>query len=615
MEMKVATIPTQQTQRTQKVAAAMMLKNESERIMVTLKTLVGIVKGLIVFDTGSTDGTIEILEKWCMEQNIPLHLKRGDFIDFSKSRNELLDYADTVKGYDYLLLLDCNDELQGGEVFLDECEKLSKIPEKVFMIRQRWLTGTFVNKYLNTRLVKTHHGWRYTRRVHEYLSPPTEERDINRPVVSESVILYQNRNDDDDKTLKRFKRDKELLLADVLKENNPRDMFYLAQTLSCLGEFDESYNWYQKRGEIIEGFWEERFHAYLRSAEIAISKKHDIELAIANYFKAAMIDFRAEPLVALGKIYRDKQDFVLAYTFLSAACELEFPYNNILFVSEKDYSYERWQQFSIVCYYVSRFTEGRIALEIARATGEDSEAHRQNQQFYDEAAKIGKKDIDNFAPEDMPIEIAEIHDGFLNEGREALRDNQPDIAINRFLQSFQLSHRVAPLLLLAEYCRLINAFKMSWCLTNLACRLEIPVDIPKKEKDYSYIRWHLMGIVAFYSNKFKQGKEACIKCIKLGHNVTLDRKNLAHYIEVEKKGAESVKRQVHSFPTSELPKGQQSGKENSVSSVTEEKNLTDESLQKYKESRVTELISLNPKMSKRQANARAQLEWKLTKKH
>ena len=591
--------------RTQKVAATMMLKNESKRLMVTLKPLEGIVKGLIIFDTGSTDDTIEILEKWCKEQNIPLHLKRGEFIDFSKSRNELFDYADTVEGYDYLLLLDCNDELQGGEKLLDECERFAKIPEKVFMIRQRWLTGTFVNKYLNSRLVKTHHGWRYKKRVHEFLAPPEGTENVNRPNVSEEVVLYQNRNDDDDKTSKRFKRDKEFLLADAIEGKDPRDMFYLAQTLSCLGEFDESYNWYQKRGEIVEGFWEERFHAYLRSGEIALNRKHDTELAIVNYFKAAMIDFRAEPLVALGKIYREKQDFVLAYAFLSAACDLEFPYNNVLFVSEKDYTYERWQQFSIVCFYVSKFKEGRKALEIARSSGEDAQVHLQNQEFYDRAEKEGKKESVTFPLEDMPDEIKEIHDGFVEEGRKYLNEKDPDTAIIRFLQAFQLSHHVVPLLILADFCRMVKAFKMAWCLLNLACQLESPSDIPKKEKDYSYIRWHLMSVVAFYANKISQGKEACIKSIKSGYNIGVDKKNLAFYMDAEKK--------IESTTTTTETTTETLKKEEDTVDVLQEK--ADESFQKFKDRRVNELMAVNSKMSLRQAQAKAQLEWKLSKKN
>jgi glycosyltransferase involved in cell wall biosynthesis len=603
--------------RTQRIAAAMMLKNESQRILVTLKSLEGTIKGLIVFDTGSTDNTLEILGQWCTSQNVQLHVTKGEFVDFSRSRNVLFDFADTIEGYDFLLLLDCNDELQGGDVLLNECEKYAKGPEKVFMVRQRWLTGTYVNKYLNARLVKTKHGWRYKKRVHEYLAPLVGDTNINRPPLSEDVVLFQNRNDDDDKTQQRFKRDKEFLLADVASENDPRDMFYLAQTLSCLGEYDESYNWYQKRGEIIEGFWEERFHSYLRSAEIAITKKNDTDLAIANFFKAAMIDFRAEPLIALGKIYRDKQDFVLAYSFLAAACELEFPVNNILFVSENDYSYERWQQLSIVCFYVGRYTLGKRALAIARATGRDADAHKQNQDYYDKADSEGKKDSVGFPPQDMPTEIKDIHDGFIAEGRSALNTNDTDTAITKFLQAFQLSHRLNSLLLLTEYCRLVKAFKMAWCVSTLSCQLDLPSDLQKKEIEYSYLRWHIAGIVGFYSDNFAQGKEACMKAIKGGQNISLDRKNLVYYIETEASNRASSSHSVQSqlYPVKQDGVAQSAPQQSAPQQSAHRQSApVEESLQKYKDRRVQEMMAVNPKMPFRQADAKAQLEWKLAKK-
>ncbi len=575
-----------------KIAGTMMLRNESQRIMVTLKSIENVVSGIIVFDTGSTDNTLEIVANWCEEQKVPFHLKQGEFVDFSKSRNELLDFADSVsQEYNFFLLLDCNDELQSGDKFLEECVRFLPFRENAFMIRQKWLTGTYINKYLNTRLIKPKCGWRYKKRVHEYLGPSDGDTNINRPTISEDVILFQNRNDDDDKTLKRFKRDKEFLLADVQQFNDSRDMFYLAQTLSCLNENDEAYNWYQKRAEIVEGFWEERFHSYLRSAEIALVKQHDVDLAIVNYFKAAMIDFRAEPLIALGKIYRDKQDFVLAYTFLKAACELEFPSDNILFVSENDYTYERWQQLSVVAFYVGRYSEGLKALQIAQATGKDLEFHQQNLNFYKD--KEGVKDTERFEAEDMPTEISEIHDEFLKEGTQALQDQDTNTAIIKFLNAFQLSHRVSSLLMLSEYCRLVKAFKMSCCIVDLACQLNAPSDITKDvRQDYSYTRWHLMGIVAFYANKIQQGKSACIKALREGINITLDKNNLLEYLKVE----DSF---VSSNSSNSEPKELKDGKESK------------ESLQKYKDRRVIEMMTANPKISKRQAEARAKLEWKL----
>ena len=94
-----------------KLAAILMVKNESPRIRVTLDSVASVVDGLIVFDTGSEDSTIDIVKEFSRESKIPLHLKIGKFQNFAVSRNELLAFADAVPDYDYYLLMDSNDEL------------------------------------------------------------------------------------------------------------------------------------------------------------------------------------------------------------------------------------------------------------------------------------------------------------------------------------------------------------------------------------------------------------------------------------------------------------------------------------------------------------------------
>ena len=75
-----------------------------------------------------------------------------------------------------------------------------------------------------------------------------------------SYIIKEHETKDDDKSLKRFKRDKELLMSDYKNDKNePRTLFYLAQTCSCLGEHDEAYFFYRLRTEL-EAFQEEKFH-------------------------------------------------------------------------------------------------------------------------------------------------------------------------------------------------------------------------------------------------------------------------------------------------------------------------------------------------------------------
>ena len=59
------------------IAALIMCKNEKKRLHVTLESLVGYIDSLIIFDTGSTDNTMDICREFCQKNKIPLRLKEG----------------------------------------------------------------------------------------------------------------------------------------------------------------------------------------------------------------------------------------------------------------------------------------------------------------------------------------------------------------------------------------------------------------------------------------------------------------------------------------------------------------------------------------------------------
>lgn len=598
-----------------KLVVLMMLKNESLRIRTTLNTIKGCASGLIIFDTGSSDDTIEICKKWCEENSLDFHCKQGEFVDFSKSRNDLLDFADSIEGYDFQLSLDCNDEVRGGDQLLKDCERFMTLPHKVFMVNQHWLCGTSVTKYSNSRLTKSRCGWRYKKRVHEVLMPPSMQKpgdvatpDDARLNCSDEVVLYQNRNEDDDKTLRRFKRDKIFLQEDVEKEGDSRDMFYLAQTLACLGEYENAFDMYQRRGDIITGFWEERFHSFLRSGEIKLAHCNDRDEAIPQFFKASMIDCRAESLTMLSKMFKDQNDFITSYMFSRAACDLVYPKHNILFVSLVDYEYERWQNHSVICFYTGRYTEGLKALDIAKKYGKDPQLNEQNTEQYEK--KKGLPDTKLFPAENEPLigDLADIYEGYIKSAQQALNDKKLDESIISFFKAWQTSRLITPLLMLAEYCRMTNAFNLSYYILKFVCECDIPNYINKDAikdkkvktkygnliKDYYYIRWHLMGIIGYHSNHHFEGKSACLIALKEGLNIPLDRNNLNAYLEAEKK-----EKEIPDVP-----------KQEPVLSKPEDT----EKQKEFIDRRVQELMGSNPKIDKRQAQMKAKLEWKLKEK-
>ena len=372
------------------ISVLMMVKNETKRLHVTLNSIKGFANSLVLFDTGSTDNTLDIARKFCEENKIPLRLKQGEFIDFSTSRNVSLDFADTFDDIDYLLLMDCNDELKSAGILRKVAEEFKNKPTTAFLICQVWLSNV-KDSYYNIRLIKPRCKWRYYQPVHEYIK--TEGEFENEPVVKlqPDIILYQDRNQDDDKSSKRFIRDKELLLKEYEKNpTEPRTIFYLAQTLSCLNEFEESFKFYELRTKL-EGFHEEIFHAYLRSGDFSQKLGKDwYAETMPRYLKAFERETRVEPLVRLSEYYNKEKNFHLSYTFIRTACELPYPENCILFIDKLAYDYKRWHLMGICAYYVGKKEEGKKAVLQAIENGSkhslNVDIDRHNLKFYEETS-------------------------------------------------------------------------------------------------------------------------------------------------------------------------------------------------------------------------------------
>lgn len=329
-----------------RVAVLMMIKNEEKIIKKTLDSVKRFPL-VLVFDTGSVDDTISIVESY---PNTKVY--KGEFVDFSTSRNELLSLAEKeVVKEDYLLLLDAGDEFRP----LDEEKPFDFSSESaLYLVPQVWETGN-INRYFNTRMFKNNRGFRYKGKVHEYLdrggaAPPSKKMG--------TFELYQDRRGDKAaSSVKRWKRDLEILKKEV--ENNPnstRDLFYLAQTYECLRNRKMAYQTYKRRSKIREiGFYEEVFISLMRCGQNADCW----EKSISWYMKAFNFIKRAEPLLKIAEHYRAEKDFHRSWLFIKMACELEYPEQCILFVDSDAYSYKRWHLLGIVSYYVGKFEDGK----------------------------------------------------------------------------------------------------------------------------------------------------------------------------------------------------------------------------------------------------------------
>jgi glycosyltransferase involved in cell wall biosynthesis len=350
-----------------KVAACLMLKNECKRIQTTLDSIDSVVDGIIVYDTGSTDNTVEIVKSFT---SAPVHLLEGEFENFAASRNILLEFANTFKDqYDYFLLLDCNDELQG-----DLKKELLEHPTAGhFLVPQVWQTD-HLNKYYNIRVLRSGMDFKYVGSVHEYIETPKES------ILAklENTSIFQDRRQDDDKSKNRWSRDIEILNKEYSDNpTDPRTLFYLAQTYACLKDIDNAYKYYKLR-TTFKGFYEERFVAMERCGDYT----KDEQEKIVWYLKAFELIERVEPLLKIAEIYKAKRKFYMSYLFTELACKLKFPTQCVLFVDKSAYDYKRWHLMGIVGYYAGKFKEGEEGCKKAIIAGNNVPLDASNLAFY-----------------------------------------------------------------------------------------------------------------------------------------------------------------------------------------------------------------------------------------
>ena len=273
-------------------------------------------------------------------------------------------------------------------------------------LKQEWYSSDGqIDRYHNIRLVKTKKQWSYKAPVHEYISCPGVETDgtfAHVVKLENGPYIYQDRTKDAHKSIKRFTRDKELLYKEYI--TNPHDgrtLFYLAQTCSCLKEFEESYKYYLLRTKE-KGFLEEVFHAYLRASELAsVALNHSDEEILDLYLKALEFSCtifncpRAEPLVRIAKMFLKKDNKLMAHTFLKQACQSIQPTDCSLFVDGHAYDYMRWHMIGITGYYVNDFNLGLIGAIIAYIN-EKKEIDRNNIKTYIDETKYDYKKLIEF---------------------------------------------------------------------------------------------------------------------------------------------------------------------------------------------------------------------------
>jgi glycosyltransferase involved in cell wall biosynthesis len=330
------------------VCLVMIVKNESQVIKRCIDSVKAHINHWVIVDTGSTDGTQDIIKDYMKECGIPGELHERPWVDYGHNRTESLAYS---KGKaDYRLVIDADDVLVVDDT-KSPFENLTKDCYKV-KIRLNSLA------YYRTQIVRGDQDWKYVGVLHEYISGPEGvqlEEDFLEGVEMHASVSGHNR---DIKGKDKYYNDAlifEKALVTTPKENMPMDLerryvFYMAQSYRDAGMADRSIEAYQRRVDL--GGWNEE--VYISKYWIA-RQKQGIEAPDAEVIDAYLSAWeyrpnRLEALYHLIKFLGVKKRYALAFALSSIGMKTG-PCSDILFVEDDIWRWRMPDEYSVLAFY------------------------------------------------------------------------------------------------------------------------------------------------------------------------------------------------------------------------------------------------------------------------
>lgn len=325
-----------------------IVRDEADNIVRTLDSFKPIADKVILTDTGSTDGTPELIEKWLRDNQIVGMVYRCPWnelaaaagippradgspalFDFARARNTAVALAmqhSEDPANDWIGEADATWQLRGQVHRLRGA--LEQAPAELtgyeLMVNQ---TGASSVPYLRLRRVREcgqpGKNWVWRGRIHEYLWRP------DNAVTGRIEGIWIDHEDTEQSAAnrrKRFERDIQIFDEEIaamtargVQDRPPGDhergeltraYFYRAQSYENLGRLEEAYADYETRAKM-QGAVQEWASACYRCGRLAW-KRHDRQTAMRWFLEAFAVGGRPEGLWAYADVVLNGGDILTA---------------------------------------------------------------------------------------------------------------------------------------------------------------------------------------------------------------------------------------------------------------------------------------------------------------
>lgn len=315
----------------QTLCLCMIVKDESRVIERCLESVRPLVDHWVISDTGSTDGTQDLIRK--VLDGIPGELHEEPWVDFGHNRTRNIQHA-RGRG-DYLLTLDADHVLR-------QDAPLPRLTADSYMLRY----DTPGTQHRFKHLMRGDRLWRYEGVTHEY--PCTDGPD--RQEILDALVIEDHA--DGGCRSDKFERDARLLRRELERDpDNPRTVFYLANTERDLGHADEAIALYERRAEL--GGWGEEVYCSLLEAGVLMAERSDDWPGAMDAFSRAWESrpARLEAVYELASRLRLRGRYHTAYALLGSVVGAREP-DDLLFTRSWVYRWGLLFEFAICAYWV-----------------------------------------------------------------------------------------------------------------------------------------------------------------------------------------------------------------------------------------------------------------------
>ncbi|TGU53169.1 glycosyltransferase [Mesorhizobium sp. M00.F.Ca.ET.186.01.1.1] len=332
------------------IGLCMIVKNEAKVILACLTSVLPLVDYVLIIDTGSEDGTQEIIRDFLAAHNVPGAVIDEPWRDFAYNRTFALDRLREVETVDYAMIIDADDVLVADPAF-DPIAFKSQMGQDLYDVELSQAGMSYYRPLIcRNRLTFSFKGV-----LHEYLETPG-------PVTRETAKgfwVVSGRTGARSQNPRKYQDDAAVLEKALATETDPflisRYTFYLAQSYKDCGEREKALGHYLRRAE--QGFWiEEVYVSFLEAGNLMAALDRPFDEVVAIYERANQtVPARAEALHAVSLYCRNRERYPEGQDYARRGLDLTEPVG--LFVQPWVYQYGLLDEFSVSAYWAGAYRE------------------------------------------------------------------------------------------------------------------------------------------------------------------------------------------------------------------------------------------------------------------